>query len=578
MTSRFSIFMVTLFIIIIALSGVFAGFFQGHRYKQRRIKDTIVRGLQKQNKQKQQIQHNKIKQLDQYFSEALIKSRVEQAFFIIKQAYSSHQLHAATPFLSDGLAESMQIQFQIQTQRQRHRKIENLYLNACELVGMEADKHYETLHFKLDSNANYPIIDKSTGNHKIIENALLTPRTEYWTFVRLPGTQTRSAPGLMEGYCPNCGNTLILSQFALCESCGSLVGSGEYDWILAKITSEKQWRFQNAKRQITGVSDYQVVDPAFNIPLIEDRVSSIFWRLQKAWLMQQVAPILSIAHPDFIAQFQQQELNNFCFDNIHLGLCEVRKVEFGEAFDKIYLLVKWQANKLYLETKQTSERGFYAHHITLIRKTGVTSDLKKGLQSLHCFGCGAPQSENYQDCCEYCGSRFNLGEQNWVLDSFSPHLEHVINIKGQKFVIEDKPEKKSDRIFDPVSLLSGLVLVLFADGKVDDGEKKYLDEFVKNRRIPQKVLDDIIKAAEAGELDMLTPDETLDASDWLDKLIEMCLADGEVCAKEQKLLLAFGAKFNILTIDINLRIKQIRRKTYIKNKQILKNVNSKHKE
>ncbi|WP_372882364.1 hypothetical protein [Psychromonas sp.] len=570
--------MSTLFSIINALGGELAGLFKGERDKQRPVKNTVVRGLQKQNKQKQQIQHNKIKKLDRYFSEALIKSRVEQAFFIIKQAYSSHKIRPATAFLSDGLAESMQILFQIQKQRQRHRKIENLNLRACELVGIEADKHFETLHFKLDSMASYPILDTSSGYNKISSNSALTLHTEYWTFVRLPGTQTRSKPGLIEGYCPNCGNKLNLSQFSLCESCGSLVGSGEYDWILAKITSEQQWRFQNAKRQIAGVSDYQVVDPAFNIPLIEDRVSSIFWRLQKAWLTQKVDPILSVAHPDFVNEFQQQHLKQFCFDNIELGLCEVSRVEFGGRFDKVHLLLKWQANKIDLNSNHSSDSKFYAHNITLIRKTGLSSDLKKGLHSLHCFGCGAPQSENYQDCCVYCGNRFNSGEQDWILKDLSPYLEHIIRVKGQQFAVDGIPGKRADRIFDPVSLLSVLVLVLFADGKVDAAEKRCLDEFVKNRRIPQKVLDEIIKAAEAGELELLTPDETLDASDWLDKLIEMCLADGQVCAKEQKLLLAFGAKFNILAIDINLRIKRIRQKMVLKNQQILKSPHSNHKE
>ncbi len=350
-------------------------------------------------------------------------------------------------------------------------------------MGIEADKHFETLHFKLDSSASYSLLDNSSGT----ANTAITLHTEYWTFVRLPGTQTRSTPGLIEGFCPNCGSTLCLSQFALCESCGSLVGSGEYDWILAKITSEDQWRFQNAKRQIAGVSDYQVVDPAFNIPLIEDRVSSIFWRLQKAWLTQKTDPILSVAHPDFVAQFEQQQLKKFCFDNIELGLCEVTHVEFAEPFDRVYLLVKWQANKIDLNSNHSSDRGFYAHNITLIRKTGLASDLKKGLHSLHCSGCGAPQSKNYQDCCAYCGSRFNSGEQDWVLQDFSPYLEHIIKVKGQRFAVDKIPGKRADRIFDPVSLLSVLVLALFADGKVAPAEKSCLDEFVKNRRIPQKV-------------------------------------------------------------------------------------------
>ncbi len=69
---------------------------------------------------------------------------------------------------------------------------------------------------------------------------------------------------------------------------------------------------------------------------------------------------------------------------------------------------------------------------------------------------------------------------------------------------------------------------------------------------------------------MLTPDETLDASDWLDQLIEMCLADGQVCAEERKLLLQFGEKFNILAIDINLRIKRKRQQLYQQSRQTLK--------
>jgi len=39
--------MSTLFTIIIALSGMLAGLFKGHRYQQGRINKTIVRGLQK---------------------------------------------------------------------------------------------------------------------------------------------------------------------------------------------------------------------------------------------------------------------------------------------------------------------------------------------------------------------------------------------------------------------------------------------------------------------------------------------------------------------------------------------------
>lgn len=567
-----------IFTLIAAFVVVAGGFVQGQKLQKRHVRNTIVRGVQKQSVAKQDIQRNKIQKLDPFFSESQIKSRIEQAFFIIKEAFSQQDSRPATAFISDGVAESMQIMFEIQQHRQRKRPIENLSLLTCELVGMEADKHAETLHFKIDSRAAYPVIhtDQSKLHQpaNIAKPLPLVILTEYWTYVRLPGTQTRQGAGLIEGVCPNCGQTLVLSQFSLCEACGSLVGSGEYDWILTKITSEAQWRFQNAKRQIVGVAEYQVVDPAFNVPLVEDRVSAIFWRIQKAWLMQKTDPLLSVATPDFVEQFKEQ-LQGYCFDHIALGLCEVSRVLFADQgedqFDRIHLLIKWQGNRVDLNSNDSDKKGFYAHHMTLIRQSGIKSDSKKGLHSLHCFGCGAPQTQSYQDCCEYCGGRFNSGEQSWIVERFEPHLEHVFNVKGRQFIVEKQTEKRQDRIFDPVSLLSSLVLVLYANGEVSEQEQALLDEFVKHRRIPRQVLDDVLAAAKAGQLDMLVPDETLDASDWINKLIEMCLADGEVCEQERQLLINFGEKFNILPIDIELRIKQIQRKMYVKNKQILAN-------
>ncbi|PKH03158.1 hypothetical protein CXF72_07485 [Psychromonas sp. MB-3u-54] len=556
-----------IFILIIAVATI-TGIIEGKKYHNKKIKNTIMRGMQKQGLKKQLIQQNKIRHLDKHFSTALITSRVENAFYIIKQAWSEQDLSSSRAFISDGISEAYQIQFEIQQTQQHRRKIENMIITNSELVGIEADKHFETLHFKITSRADYPIEIK--GRHKQTDSWVpLTTKTEYLTYVRLPGVQTRTLPGLIEGTCPNCGSILALSQSVQCQACRSLVCSGEYDWILAKITQEAQWRFQNAKRQINGVSDYQVVDPAFNIPLIEDRVTSVFWRMQKAWLIQNSTPLIAVAHSSYIEKFNQLSTAHF-FDNVQLGLCEVSKVQFGEDFDKVSLLLKWQGNKITHTGKVPAATGYYAHHLTMIRKTGVKSDIKKGLHSLHCYGCGAPQSDNYQDRCEYCDSLFNQGEQDWILQDFIPHIEHIIKMKGQEFALSETAQVKSDRIFDPVSLLSGLILVLFADGRVDKQEKHLLDQFVKNRRIAQSVLDEIITAAENGQLDMLTPDETLDASGWLDQLIEMCLADGQVCAEEWKLLLKFGEKFNFLAIDINLRIKRKRQQLYRQSRQTLK--------
>jgi hypothetical protein len=360
-----------------------------------------------------------------------------------------------------------------------------------------------------------------------------------------------------------------LNKLEQCQACDSLVTSGEYDWILAKITQEEEWRFQNAQRQIKGVAKYQVADAAFNLPIIEDRVSVVFWRLQKAWLTQGTDPILSIAHPDYIDYFTKNELNDYYFDHIELGLCEVSSVEFGDEFDKVFVLVKWKATKVLFNTNTSQPTGYYAHHLTMFRRTGITSNTKKGLHSLHCFSCGAPQTESYHESCQYCHTLFNQGDLDWVLKDFSPHINRIVDLKGKSFSIEPNVTKAKGKIFDPISLLSGLVLILLADGKAHPKELALLNDFVKKRRIPQDVLDSILLAGENGELKMLAPDEVLDASAWLAKMIEMCLIDGEVSKKERELLLLFGEKFNIISIDIDIRIKEIRTKLYTDGKRAL---------
>ncbi|PKG85116.1 hypothetical protein CXF85_05785 [Colwellia sp. 75C3] len=532
------------------------------------VHKVISRGVKKQNKNKQQTQHNKIIALDPDFDKNHMITRVEKAFFIIKEAWSKHDMSSARGFITDGIFQRYVIQFTIQKKHQRHRKIDDLSINHCELVGIEADKFFETLHFKISSQARL-ITEKTNRTKHPHKLPPYTYSVEYWTYIRLPGVKTRSQPGLIEGICPNCGATLLLSKFEQCQACNSLVTSGEYDWILAKITQEEEWRFQNAKRQIKGVAEYQVVDAAFNLPVIEDRVSVIFWRLQKAWLSQNSAPIQPIAHATYVDYFNKNELKNHYFDDVELGLCEVSSVEFGDEFDKVFVLVKWKATKVSFEAKVKSITGYYAHHLTLIRKNGVLSNTKKGLHSLHCYSCGAPQSESYHDSCQYCHSTFNHGELDWVLNGFTPHINRVVQLKGKSFSIESGPGKSRGQIFDPISLLSGLVLILLADGKAHPKEIALLSEFSRKRKIPQHVLDEVMLAGENGELKMLAPDEALDASAWLIKMIEMCLIDGEISKKEHELLILFGKKFNILAIEIDIRIKETRTKLYLDAKLAL---------
>lgn len=537
------------------------------------LKKPMLRGIKVQPQDKTQLQLSKIVNRDPNFNAEQLIQRIEKAFYIIREAWSSHNLSQVRAFITDGFYERYAIQFDIQKKHHRHRKTLAPKLLSCEIIGVRTDKHFESIHFKISSQARYSVINTnpykperaiSSANNtsQINKVSPLINDTEYWTYTRLPSNQVNSTTGLTEEICPNCGGKLLLNKFEKCVSCHSLVTSGAYDWVLTKVTDEDEWRFQNATREIEGVAEYLVVDPAFNVSVIEDRVCVIFWRLQKAWLMQNANEILSVTHPDYVAYFAENELNNYYFDHIALSLCEVTSVEFGEEFDKLFVLVKWRAEKVDLISGASSDAFTdtkdYAHHITMIRKTGITSDIEKGLHSLHCFSCGAPQMESHHESCQYCQTRFNDGGLDWVLYDYKPRLERSTQLKGKSFSKKQGENVCSAQIFDPISLLSNLVLIMQADGVLGEYEHSYLNKYVKQHRIPDSVLTDILAKGECGELPMPLPDEKLDATTWLLKMIEMSLADETISKEEKETLLEFGNKFNMLPIDIDLRIKQVK--------------------
>lgn len=529
----------------------------------------ILRGIKVQPQSKVEIQLSKLIKRDPDFNQEQLIERVEKAFYNIREAWSTQSLSQVRAFITDGFYERYAIQFDIQKKHKRVRTLIEPRLLDCVLVGVVADKYFESVHFKICSQArnytittkNYNAVLSSNGSkvpEKIKKMSPLTNNTEYWTYTRLPDKENQFTAGVTEAICPNCGAKLLLNKFEKCTSCHSLVTSGAYDWVLTKITEEDEWRFQNATREIKGVAEYKVVDPAFNISVIEDRVCVIFWRLQKSWLLQSAKAILSVAHPEYIEHFTENELNDYYFDHINLTLSEVTSIEFGAEFDKVFVLVKWRAEKIDKRHKETGDTHNYAHHLVMIRKHGVVSHSKKGLHSLRCFSCGAPQVESYHEHCQYCRTRFNGGEGDWVLSDFSPRLKRSVKLKGKSFSKNIKQCALTAQIFDPVALLSNLVLMMKADGVLGEKEFDYLNAYVKQHRIPANVLSMTLDKAERGELAMPFPDEKLDATTWLLKMIEMSLSDNNISSEEHTILLEFGHKFNMLPLDIDLRIKQVK--------------------
>ena len=62
--------------------------------------------------------------------------------------------------------------------------------------------------------------------------------TEYWTFIR---SRDFSEKAYNSHECPNCGAEIKLNQAGKCEYCGTVVTSGNFDWVLSRIEQDESY-------------------------------------------------------------------------------------------------------------------------------------------------------------------------------------------------------------------------------------------------------------------------------------------------------------------------------------------------
>lgn len=74
------------------------------------------------------------------------------------------------------------------------------------------------------------------------------PQRWVFTLLRKHGAQTSTANGMSTCRCPQCNAPLTDSAASTCDYCGTQLGSGERDWVLASALTFEQWNVQEHRR------------------------------------------------------------------------------------------------------------------------------------------------------------------------------------------------------------------------------------------------------------------------------------------------------------------------------------------
>jgi len=68
------------------------------------------------------------------------------------------------------------------------------------------------------------------------------PQRWVFTLSRKAGIATHAEAGMATNHCPNCNAPLQDSTNNACEFCGTMLASGERDWVLSDAVLWEAWR------------------------------------------------------------------------------------------------------------------------------------------------------------------------------------------------------------------------------------------------------------------------------------------------------------------------------------------------
>ncbi len=559
-------------------------YYSSKNAKSKHMERTIRRGYSVQQDRAFQESLKYIKDKDPEFEELPLIEKAKTIFLKLQDAWSNQDMKPVRCFVSDGIYERFTQQLEIQKNSLIKNVTKDIKIINTKLITVESDHYFDTVHIMITASAiDYYV---RTDNGKQVGGNIMQsePFTEYWSFLRRPGTKTLSEKGLFEGFCPNCGTPLELSDSIICPSCKAVINSGEYDWVLAEITQASEWKIRPSK-MIAGMDKICTKDPAFNMQHIEDRVSVMFYRNIASQFFADTKYISKLASKTFLEENKNRYVSlengkHEFYADAAVGTVEVVEVVLGkdtDSMDTVRVRVKWTGHKKVAKVPSFIPPDFAASHIftqeyILNRKSSVLTSTRNTLTSLHCPGCGAPESFDNSGNCSYCGIPLNDGSVDWVLSKIQvfsgyPAISHYEAFQRTPVQTEGVPVLSQ---FDNESIISCAAAIMLSDGEIDEREQTLLEQMAYSKGVSQQKLAMIVKTVQERGLDIPCPQSTEAAKEFLRCMVRMCLADGKISSSEQVMLKNLVSKMGYTDIDVNMMINKERSKLYSHARTVIK--------
>lgn len=417
-------------------------------------------------------------------------------------------------------------------------------------IGAFHDPFFDSLHVRFYWSSR--VTELSTG-----KNLATTRRPEeqvttaVWVFVRRPGAKTKN--GLPAGGCPNCGAPFSGGATNLCSYCQAIVNSGQYDWVLAQELSFDAYR--GPWREFTGLEQMNERDPGFCPEVSEDRAALIFWKWILARTRRDPKQLQRVATKRMLEEmaaeaeaYRQRGERRWIWD-VQVDGVDLVLIDHDndEDQDEVCLRVRWRGRvgDFNEGSRPVVPISSQSTVLTLVRESGVKTDVHTGVSSDRCHKCKAAHGEGDTVKCSYCGAPLEPGKHDFVLNEVQG-WETWMTTRRQRAEVAKavEPYLPSFKFVDErLRLLQMMAAMARADGTVDSSERALLKLCAKRWGVSFRDVAPMLEHDKPPEVD-LEPGSWI-ARSFVEAVIAAAAIDGKIDSKERALIIRLARRLRV---------------------------------
>lgn len=172
---------------------------------------------------------------DPNFSENLFIGRVNNIFIQLEEAWQEKDWKIVRPFESNDIFKTHAKQLQEYIVSQTTNVINGITILKTEIADYVEIGPIDNLVVNLQAHLKDYILDDNTGQVVQGDPQRQISREYRLVLSRRKGVATKPIQNTAVSTCSNCGANVSINFSGECQYCGSMVGRGDFDWVLTSM-------------------------------------------------------------------------------------------------------------------------------------------------------------------------------------------------------------------------------------------------------------------------------------------------------------------------------------------------------